>query len=74
MPHEDASRNGQVAAATRTRIQERRSGNLPLEFTNFVGRETEIAEVEKLLGDHRLLNLVGMPLAIELAAERVRVP
>jgi predicted ATPase/DNA-binding CsgD family transcriptional regulator len=34
-------------------------GNLPLELTSFVGREREIAEVERLLADHRLLVLHG---------------
>jgi predicted ATPase len=33
--------------------------NLPLELTSFVGREREVAEVEKLLGDRRLLTLCG---------------
>jgi ATP/maltotriose-dependent transcriptional regulator MalT len=33
--------------------------NLPLELTSFVGREREIADVEKLLAEHRLLTLTG---------------
>src|SRR4051794_29536344 len=33
--------------------------DLPLELTSFVGREREIADVEKLLAEHRLLTLTG---------------
>src|SRR4051794_16853366 len=33
--------------------------NLPLQLTSFVGREREIAEVERLLGATRLLTLTG---------------
>ena len=33
--------------------------NLPLELTSFIGREREVAEVEELLGDRRLLTLCG---------------
>jgi non-specific serine/threonine protein kinase len=33
--------------------------NLPLQLTSFVGREREIAEVERLLGTTRLLTLTG---------------
>jgi predicted ATPase/two-component SAPR family response regulator len=33
--------------------------NLPLELTSFIGREREVAEVEELLGDGRLLTLSG---------------
>ena len=35
-------------------------GNLPLETTSFVGRERELAEVNELLGQARLLTLVGV--------------
>jgi predicted ATPase len=34
-------------------------GNLPLQITSFVGRETEIAAVKRLLGTTRLLTLAG---------------
>jgi predicted ATPase/DNA-binding CsgD family transcriptional regulator len=34
-------------------------GVLPVELTSFVGREHEVAEVEGLLADHRLLTLTG---------------
>jgi predicted ATPase/DNA-binding SARP family transcriptional activator len=34
-------------------------GNLPLELTSFIGREREVAEVERLLGDRRLVTLYG---------------
>src|SRR5207302_1664463 len=51
--------------------------NLPLQLTSFIGREKEIAEVERLLGTTRLLTLTGTGgcgktrLALEVAA-RVR--
>ena len=34
-------------------------GNLPRELSSFVGREREITEVKRLLGDTRLLTLTG---------------
>ena len=34
-------------------------GNLPLELTSFIGREREVAELEGLLGDRRLVTLCG---------------
>src|SRR5436305_8611181 len=34
-------------------------GNLPLQLTSFVGRDTAIAEVKRLLGTTRLLTLTG---------------
>jgi predicted ATPase/class 3 adenylate cyclase len=33
--------------------------NLPIQLTNFIGREKEIARVKHLLGDHRLVTLTG---------------
>jgi predicted ATPase/DNA-binding SARP family transcriptional activator len=33
--------------------------NLPLELSSFIGREREVAEVKRLLGDNRLLTLSG---------------
>jgi predicted ATPase/class 3 adenylate cyclase len=33
--------------------------NLPLQLTSFVGREREVAEIAGLLGEHRLVTLVG---------------
>jgi predicted ATPase len=33
--------------------------NLPIQLTSFVGRDTEIGELRKLLGDVRLVTLVG---------------
>ena len=33
--------------------------NLPMELTSFVGREREVGEIATLLGEHRLVTLVG---------------
>ena len=33
--------------------------NLPLELTSFVGRDTEVAEIKRLLSARRLLTLCG---------------
>jgi predicted ATPase/DNA-binding CsgD family transcriptional regulator len=41
------------------RTPERPHHNLPLELSSFVGREKELAEVERLLEDNRLLTLTG---------------
>jgi predicted ATPase/DNA-binding CsgD family transcriptional regulator len=44
---------------TAPRTPERPPNNLPLELSSFVGRETELAEVKRLLEDTRLLTLTG---------------
>ncbi len=36
-----------------------RRSNLPVQLTSFVGRERELAEVEGLVGRHRLVTLIG---------------
>jgi predicted ATPase/class 3 adenylate cyclase len=36
-----------------------RPNNLPLQLTSFIGREKEIAEICRLLNDHRLVTLTG---------------
>jgi predicted ATPase/class 3 adenylate cyclase len=41
------------------RTLDARPNNLPLQLTSFVGREEEIAEVERLLDQSRLLTLTG---------------
>ncbi|HEU4898767.1 MAG TPA: adenylate/guanylate cyclase domain-containing protein [Actinomycetota bacterium] len=41
------------------RTLDARPNNLPLQLTSFVGREEEIVEVERLLGQTRLLTLTG---------------
>ncbi|HKY78250.1 MAG TPA: LuxR family transcriptional regulator [Acidimicrobiia bacterium] len=49
--------------------------NLPVQLTSFIGRETEMAEVRRLLGDNRLVTLIGVGgagktrLALQVAAE-----
>ena len=35
------------------------SGNIPARLTSFVGRDTEMAELKALLGDHRLVTVTG---------------
>ncbi|HKY47331.1 MAG TPA: adenylate/guanylate cyclase domain-containing protein, partial [Acidimicrobiia bacterium] len=37
----------------------RRDTNLPTSLTSFVGREAELADLEDLLGSHRLISLIG---------------
>jgi predicted ATPase/class 3 adenylate cyclase len=57
------------------RTLDARPNNLPLQLTSFVGREEVIAEVERLLGQARLLTLTGpggsgkTRLALQVAAE-----
>jgi predicted ATPase/class 3 adenylate cyclase len=52
-----------------------RPNNLPLQLTSFVGRDAEIAETVRLLGEHRLVTLTGpggtgkTRLALEVASE-----
>jgi predicted ATPase/class 3 adenylate cyclase len=41
------------------RALDARPGNLPVQLSSFVGREPEIAELERLLGQTRLLTLTG---------------
>ena len=41
------------------RTPDTRPSNLPAQLTSFIGREEEIAEVERLLGQTRLLTLTG---------------
>lgn len=41
-------------------MQQRSAGNLPAEFTSFVGRRRELGEVRRLMGETRLLTLVGV--------------
>jgi predicted ATPase/DNA-binding CsgD family transcriptional regulator len=59
------------------RTPERLPHNLPLEFSSFVGREKELAEVKRLLENNRLLTLTGSGgcgktrLALAVASELV---
>ncbi len=41
------------------RSLEQTPNNLPLQLTSFVGREAELAEIDRLLREHRLVALVG---------------
>src|SRR5919107_1411782 len=60
-PSSDAKEGtqSQVVAFPRSPEAEHPSHNLPLELSSFVGRERQIAEVKRLLGDYRLLTLTG---------------
>jgi predicted ATPase/DNA-binding CsgD family transcriptional regulator len=66
-------------AESAPRTSERLSDNLPLELSSFVGREKELAEVERLLENNRLLTLTGpggcgkTRLAVVAAGELVEV-
>ena len=40
-------------------LQDRPSGNLPAEVSSFVGREADVSTVRRLLGEHRLVSLIG---------------
>jgi predicted ATPase len=37
-----------------------RTNNLPIQFTSFIGRETEIAQIKDLFAQHRLVTLTGL--------------
>ena len=74
---ENPSRTGQ-APMRAADFEPRRPGNLPLELTIFIGRITELAEVERLLSASRLVTLAGIGgvgktrLALRAAAETHR--
>jgi predicted ATPase/class 3 adenylate cyclase len=61
----------------RPRTQEATAHNLPAQATSFVGRDREQDELSRLVGDHRLVTVVGAGgagktrLAIELSGELV---
>ena len=67
--------NGNLNAYAPSRVLDGVSNNLPVARTTFVGRETDVAEVKRLLERHRLLTLVGSGgvgktrLAIKVGAE-----
>jgi conflict system STAND superfamily ATPase len=46
-------------ASTAPRASKHPPHNLPLELSSFVGREREVAEVRRLIGNNRLLTLTG---------------
>jgi hypothetical protein len=50
---------GSVVESPGTPEDVRPSHNLPLQLSSFIGREREIAEVDALLADNRLLTLAG---------------
>jgi len=53
-------------------------GNLPADLTSFVGRRAELADIRRLLGEHRIVTLTGMGgvgktrLALRVAASAAR--
>jgi predicted ATPase/class 3 adenylate cyclase/Flp pilus assembly protein TadD len=51
---------GLVASFPALRSIEHMPNNLPQQITSFVGRENELAEIEALLEQYRLVTLVGM--------------
>lgn len=59
------------------RTLDERPGNLPVQLTNFIGRETEVNAIAALLGENRLVTLTGVGgvgktrLAMQVAAEVV---
>jgi predicted ATPase/DNA-binding CsgD family transcriptional regulator len=58
-PRKTAGDPGSVVEFPRTPNDGGMPDNLPLERTSFVGRETELGEVRRLLSDRRLLTLCG---------------
>ena len=75
----DQEQTSSLVAFPRERSADRPLDNLPLELTSFIGREREVAEVERLLRDRRLLTLCGpggsgkTRLALAVAQELVEV-
>ena len=60
-PSKDGTAKGKTGSLVAfPRARQRPPDNLPLELSSFVGRERELAEVERLLGgDPRLVTLCG---------------
>jgi predicted ATPase/DNA-binding CsgD family transcriptional regulator len=55
-PDPDGPRYGHRVSTGRTR----RVGRLPAEWTSFVGRRRELADIKRLLTEHRLVTLTGV--------------
>src|SRR5829696_80151 len=55
----DREQAGSLAVFPREHSADRPSHNLPLSRTSFVGREREVAEMERLLSERQLLSLCG---------------
>jgi len=74
-PETIALRDQIEAALTGTKSREAMMTNVPVPLTSFVGREKEIGEIKRLLGDTRLFTLTGAGgagktrLAIQVATE-----
>ena len=51
--------DAEAPTATLRESSERRTHNLPAQLTSFIGREREMAELERLLASTRLLTLTG---------------
>jgi predicted ATPase/DNA-binding CsgD family transcriptional regulator len=58
-PKNTAGDSGSVVEFPGTPERGRPPNNLPLQLSSFIGRGHEVAEVETLLSDHRLLTLTG---------------
>jgi predicted ATPase/DNA-binding CsgD family transcriptional regulator len=76
-PKNTAGDPGSVVEFPGTPERGRPPNNLPLRLSSFIGRGREVAEVETMLSDHRLLTLTGpggagkTRMAIEVASEVV---
>ena len=58
-PKDTAGYPGSVVEFPRNSDGEHLPNNLPLELSSFVGRDREVAKIEALLAEHRLLTLTG---------------
>jgi predicted ATPase len=54
---ESAAARGRARA--RAVALERAANNLPIQLSSFIGRERDIAEIRQLLGEHRLVSVIG---------------
>jgi non-specific serine/threonine protein kinase len=77
LEEEIAQRALPSAVSVRARRDRAKPNNLPLQLSSFIGRERELREIARLLGEHRLVTLTGAGgsgktrLAIEVGWELV---